>query len=41
MNELDKPHKYYEYYYTHPFAEMMRKQHKRNGRKVCVKVGFR
>lgn len=35
MSELDKPKKYYEYYYTWSMAESMRKQHVRNGRNAC------
>ena len=34
-----EPKKYYKYYYT-SMAEAMRKKHKRNGRRVCVKVGL-
>ena len=36
----EQPKKYYEYYYTWRMAEAMRKAHKRNGRKVCTKVGL-
>jgi len=32
--------KYYEYYYTWSMAEAMRKKHRKNGRRVCVKVGL-
>ena len=34
------PKKYYEYYYTWNMAEAMRKKHRKNGRRVCVKVGL-
>ena len=40
MSEQREPKKYYEYYYTWSMAEAMRKKHKRNGRRVCVKVGL-
>lgn len=37
---MSEPHKYYEYYYTWSMAEAMRKKHRKNGRKVCIKVGL-
>ncbi len=41
MSEQHKtPKKYYEYYYTWSMAEAMRKKHRRNGRRVSVKVGL-
>ena len=40
MSEQKEPKKYYEYYYTWSMAESMRKQHRRNGRRVSVKVGL-
>ena len=40
MSEQKEPKKYYEYHYTWSYAEARRKVHKRNGRKVCVKVGL-
>ena len=40
MSEQKEPKKYYEYYYTWAMAEAMRKKHKRNNKRVCVKVGL-